>query len=216
MDELSRLIEGFLRTTTASISDALDRRGIRGFMSSDVKPRTVARRIAGPAVPVREVPSADKQPPLLAIEAIDAAAPGSIIVIGADNAPEVALWGGLMSAAARARGLAGAVLDGGVRDVVEIRRDHDFPVYARSAVPSTTVGRYVTVERDVPVWCGGVQVHPGDIVVADDDGVVVVPRAIAGEVLQDAMAIDEVEARMTAELRQGRPFMEVFRKHARI
>lgn len=214
--ELQRLVTGFLNTTTASVSDALDRRGIQGFMSHEIKPRTVSRKIAGIAVTIREVPSTERQPPLRAIEAIDSAPAGAVIVIGVDNGADVAVWGGLMTAAALARGLAGAILDGGVRDVAEIRRDYDFPVYARSIVPSTTVGRYVAIEHDVVVVCGGVRVAPGDIVLGDDDGVVVVPAAVAEGVLQEALSIDAREAQMAQELREGRRFMEVFEKYARI
>lgn len=213
---LDQLIRGFTNTTTASISDVLDRRGIRGFMSHAIKARTVDKKIVGPAVTVREVKSSEARPPTVAIEAIERATPGSVIVIAVEDGADVAVWGGLMTAGAWARGLAGAVLDGGVRDVAEIRRDYQFPVYARSVVPSTTVGRYVAVERDVPVVCGGVRVVPGDIVVADQDGVVVVPIEIAEDVLKEALSIDEREARMAQEIRQGASLSEVIAKYARI
>ena len=84
----------------------------------------------------------------------------------------------------------GAVLDGGVRDLTEIRRDYAFPVYARAVSPGTTLGRFRTVASQVPVRVGGIMVHPGDIVVGDVDGVVVVPHAQAAEVLAMAQEID--------------------------
>jgi regulator of RNase E activity RraA len=98
-----------------------------------------------------------------------------------------------MTAGAVANGHAGAVLDGGVRDLTEIRRDYGFPVYARDVSPGTTLGRYKTVASQVPVRVGGIVVHPGDIVVGDVDGVVVVPQAKAAEVLKMAQEIDARE-----------------------
>ena len=95
-----------------------------------------------------------------------------------------------MTAGAVANGHAGAVLEGGVRDLVEIRRDYGFPVYALDVSPATTLGRYRTVAAQVPVRVGGIIVHPGDIVVGDVDGVVVVPLARAEEVLAMAEEID--------------------------
>ncbi len=86
------------------------------------------------------------------------------------------------------------MLDGGVRDIPEIRRDYGFPVYARSVSAGTTLGRYRTVASQVPVEVGGVVVHQGDIIVADIDGVVVVPKDKAAEVLAMAVEIDLREA----------------------
>ena len=99
-----------------------------------------------------------------------------------------------MTAGAVANGHAGAVLDGGVRDLVEIRRDYGFPVYARSVSPGTTLGRYKTVASQVPVRVAGVVIHPGDLMVGDVDGVVAVPRAHAEQVLAMARDIDQREA----------------------
>jgi 4-hydroxy-4-methyl-2-oxoglutarate aldolase len=103
------------------------------------------------------------------------------------------VWGGLMTAGAVANKHEGAVLDGGVRDLVEIKRDYDFPVYARSVSPGTTLGRFKTLAANVPVRIGGIMVNPGDIIVADVDGVVVVPRQHAQAVLEMAREIDSRE-----------------------
>lgn len=131
--------------------------------------------------------------PQHALDAIDESPAGSIIVIGVKDAQDVAIWGGLMTAGAVANRHAGAVLDGGVRDVTEIRRDYDFPVYARSISPGTTLGRFKTLASNVPIACGGVDVNPGDIIVGDIDGVVVVPRRHADAVLAMAKEIDARE-----------------------
>ena len=160
-------------------------------MASCIKPRINDRRICGPAATVLEVATDEFVPPQHALDLIDEAPQGSVIVIAIEGgAPDVAVWGGLMTAGAVANGHAGAVLEGGVRDLVEIRRDYGFPVYALDVSPATTLGRYKTVAAQVPVRVGGIIVHPGDIVVGDVDGVVVVPRARAEEVLTVAEEID--------------------------
>jgi regulator of RNase E activity RraA len=177
------------------VADAVDKVcGHRGYMDSAIKPRIDEQRICGPAVTVLEAATDEFLPPQHALDLIDEAPQGSVIVISiAGGEPDVAVWGGLMTAGAVANGHAGAVLDGGVRDLVEIRRDYGFPVYARSVIPGTTLGRYKTVAAQVPVRVGGVIVHPGDLIVGDVDGVVVVPQAQAGEVLTLAQEIDARE-----------------------
>ncbi len=204
------VIDGFRRVSTASVADAVETiTGQRGFMSHDVKPRINDAKLVGAAVTVLEVPSPEALPPTHALELIDSSPEGSVVVIGNGADPDVAVWGGLMTAGAAARHLAGAVLDGGVRDVTEIRRDYDFPVFARSVVPGTTVGHYQTLAANVAVSCGGITVHPGDVIVGDVDGVVVVPAAHAAAVLEVALDIEQREAeqarliRETGSLREG-------------
>src|SRR5262245_66253357 len=112
---------------------------------------------------------------------IDNAEPGEVGVIVMEGTLEIAAMGNLMATADKVRGMAGMVLDGAIRDVWDIRR-MGLTVYARSRSPRTAVGHYATVARNVPVECDGITVRPGDIIVADEDGVVVVPqeRAEAG------------------------------------
>lgn len=214
--ELKDIIAGFEQTTTASIADVLDKRGFRGFMNHDIKARTVEKKFVGPAITVKEVRSPEALPPRHAMEAIEHAEPGSVVVISVEDGADVAVWGGIMTAGAVTKGLVGAVLEAGVRDVTEIRRDFGFPVYAKSVVPSTTVGRYVTIANQVPVFCAGVLVTPGDIVIADADGVVVVPRAWAEEVLAEAQAIDAKEANMAREIRECGSLIQIIDKYNRI
>lgn len=192
---MKELIEGFSNVAVASVADAVDKVcGRRGYMSSVIKPRINDKRICGPAATVLEAATDEFVPPQHALDLIDEAPAGSVIVISIEGGePDVAVWGGLMTAGAVANGHAGAVLDGGVRDLTEIRRDYGFPVYARDVSPGTTLGRYRTVASQVPVRVGGILVHPGDIVVGDVDGVVVVPQAQAAEVLKMAQEIDARE-----------------------
>ena len=128
----------------------------------------------------------------------------------------VAVWGGLMTAGSYARGLAGAVLDAGVRDIYEIRRDYDFPVISRSVSPGTTLGHYKTLGANLPVRCGGIDVRPGDIVVGDLDGVVVVPRERADEVLRMAQDIDRRELEQAKLIVEARSLKEGLAKYGRI
>jgi 4-hydroxy-4-methyl-2-oxoglutarate aldolase len=201
--ELKTLVAGFDKVAVASVADAVDKVcGSRGYMDSVIKPRINDKRICGPAATVLEAATDEVLPPQHALDLIDEAPRGSVIVIAIEGGePDVAVWGGLMTAGAVANGHAGALLDGGVRDLVEIRRDYGFPVYARAVSPGTTLGRFRTVASQVPVKLGGVMVHPGDIVVGDIDGVVVVPRASAEEVLKLARAAEvlamaqEIDAR---------------------
>jgi regulator of RNase E activity RraA len=193
--ELEHLIAAFDKVAVASVADAVDKVcGKRGYLRSEIKPRINDKRICGPAATVLEAATDDVVPPQHALDLIDEAPRGSVIVISIEGGePDVAVWGGLMTAGAVANGHAGALLDGAVRDLVEIRRDYGFPVYARDVSPGTTLGRYRTVASQVPVRVGGIVVHPGDIVVGDVDGVVIVPRARAPEVLAMAQEIDARE-----------------------
>lgn len=193
--EMNTLVNEFNKVAVASVADAVDKVcGQRGYMASCIKPRINEQRICGPAATVLEAASDEFVPPQHALDLIDEAPRGSVIVISiAGGEPDVAVWGGLMTAGAVANGHAGAVLDGGVRDLVEIRRDYGFPVYARDVSPGTTLGRYKTVASQVPVRVGGIMVHPGDLIVGDVDGVVVVPQGMAGEVLKMAQEIDARE-----------------------
>ncbi|HKW85148.1 MAG TPA: RraA family protein, partial [Burkholderiaceae bacterium] len=179
----------------ASVADAVDKlTGRRGYMDSRIKPRINDKRICGPAATILESATDEFVPPQHALDLIDEAPEGSVIVIAIEGGqPDVAVWGGLMTAGAVANKHAGAVLDGAVRDLTEIRRDYGFPVYAREVSPGTTLGRYKTVASQVPVRVGDVVVHPGDIIVGDVDGVVVVPREHAAEVLAMSREIDQRE-----------------------
>ena len=214
---LPDIVKGFREVATASAADAVDKlAGKRGYMDHPIKPRINDKRVVGPAVTVLEGPTAEFVPPQHALELIDSAVPGSVMVIGIDGEADVAVWGGLMTAGAYARGFEGAILDGGVRDITEIRRDYDFPVFSRSASPGTTLGRFKTLGSNIPVVCGGITVNPGDIIVADIDGVVVVPQALAEAVLKMAQEIDKRELEQAKLIVQARSLKEGLAKYGRI
>jgi regulator of RNase E activity RraA len=175
------------------------------------------RRIAGPAVTIKDAPTTERIIPLLAMEAIDSASLGSIIVRSVErtDARDIGLWGGLMSQAAKVKGIQAAVLDGACRDLIEAEQ-MKFPIYARSVAPTTSPGRTKVLAINIPIECGGITVAPGDIVVADIDGVVVIPIQKSAEVLKLAQEIDKTEKAEVAELRRGRKMTDVIKKYGRI
>lgn len=211
------LIEGFRRVATASVADAVDKIcGRRGYLGSQIVQRTGRRKIAGPAVTVSEVPTQEMLPPQHALELIDQAEAGSVMVIAVGGEAEVAVWGGLMTAGAVANNLEAAVLDGAVRDVQEIERDFGFPVFARATSPGTTLGRYKTVSSMQPVTIDGVTINPGDVIVGDADGIVVVPIEEAADVLAMAQEIDARESEQARLIIASGSLKEGLAKYGRI
>ncbi|WP_108669988.1 RraA family protein [Peribacillus acanthi] len=218
MSYSKEVIEKFYGVASASVADAVDQVvGKTGYMDFEIKPRINDRKVVGPAVTVKEVFTEEKLPPVHALEAIDESPEGSVVVIGLEGSDRnVAVWGGLMTAGAYVNNLAGAILDAGVRDVTEIKRDYGFPVYSRSISPGTTVGRYKTEALNVPVECGGITVHPGDLIVADLDGVVVVPKAHVEEVLEKAIEIEVREAEQTKLIKSAKSLRAGIEQYNRI
>jgi regulator of RNase E activity RraA len=214
------LIVGFSKSTVASVADAVDQViGQRGFMSHDMRLRVNGKFVGRARTALMRETTPDKAGPAVSakhsVEMIDTAKPGEVGVIVIENGLDVAGLGGLMGTAGKVRGMAGIVIDGGVRDVVEVRA-LGLPVYARSVVPSSSVGRYATVANGIPVKCGGVDVSPGDLIIAGEDGVVVVPQARAMEVLKRAQEIDERETNMLPFIRELKELGKAVAKFNRI
>jgi len=186
------VVQGFRHVTVAAIADVLWADGIAAHMSSEIRP-VFPVKIAGPAVTVQEEPTSERVPPHHMFEAADTAEPGGVIVIAINGYKDVATWGGLATAACKVRGVEATVLDGGCRDIDEIDGLYHYPVYARSVSAGTTIGRFKTTAINISVVCGGVTVNPGDIVVGDRDGIVVVPAEKAEDILQRAIETDRKE-----------------------
>jgi regulator of RNase E activity RraA len=214
------LVAGFKSTYAASVSDAVEIvTGKNGAMRYDMK-LMAGTNLVGRAVTSLAKPApADQATPTLAVkhsvEIIDEARPGDVGVIVMDGTLDIAAMGNLMATAALERGMAGMVLDGAIRDMWDIRR-MGLTVYARSKSPRTAVGHYATVAKNVPVECAGVTVRQGDIIVADEDGVVVVPQERAAEVLKEAQSIDARESGMYPFIRQFKSLQEAIKKFNRI
>jgi 4-hydroxy-4-methyl-2-oxoglutarate aldolase len=214
------VIAGFAASTVASVSDAVDQVvGRRGYLAHDVRPFVGGAFVGRAATALVRPAAPDQATPALAVkhsvEMIDAANAGDVGVIVMEGSLDVAAIGGLMGTAAKARGMAGMVLDGAVRDIAELRA-LQLPVYARSASPATAVSRYASVSKQVPVECAGVTVSPGDIVVAGEDGVVVVPKDRAAEVLERAREIDARETKMVPFIREHRSLQKAIEAFNRI
>ena len=148
----------------------------------------------------------------LEIALIDDLKPGEVPVLACGTSGRIAPWGELLSTAARARGAAGCLTDGLVRDIKQIRR-MGFPVFHGGIGPLDSKGRGKVGEIDGPGEWAGVRVEPGDLVVGDADGVIVVPRAVEDEVLARAFAKVEGEDQTRAELERGDTLAEVFARH---
>jgi regulator of RNase E activity RraA len=202
---------------TAVLSDVLDELGFRDqAMPPSIRPLDEDLVLAGFARTglYREVfeAVAGENPYELEIALVDDLAPGEVAVFGCCGSRRIAPWGELLSTASRARGAVGCVTDGMVRDVRAIRALR-FPVFHGGIAPLDSKGRGKVAEIDTPIRCGGVAVAPGDLVVGDADGVVVVPRAVEDEALRRAFAKVAGENTTRDELAAGAKLADVFAKY---
>jgi regulator of RNase E activity RraA len=183
-------------------------------MHSGMKPIFPGKAV-GPALTVRLSPG-DLQDPLAALHA---AKPGDVVVVDAGGETETSVFGGLMGSLFRNLGVAGAIIDGACRDTDELR-DIGFLVFSRAVTARGThtmfSGRKDDVALSVPVQCGGIVVHPGDIIVADEIGVTVVPLADAAAVLPLAREQAEREEATRQRIREGRSFEQLLEEFGRI
>lgn len=203
------------RCYSAVLSDVLDTLGHRSrTMAPAIRPLVPTMRCWGEAVTIRmeAVGSVPERPFQMEMELLDDLRPGQVIVAECRAQELSAFWGGLLTNAAIGRGAAGVVTDGGARDYAEITA-LGFAVFCRGLTPRDSLGRMDGVARDVPVRCGGVSVEPGDLVFADVDGVVVVPRAVAEDVVARAWEKVRGEGRVREELRSGASVVETFRRY---
>jgi 4-hydroxy-4-methyl-2-oxoglutarate aldolase len=202
------------RLATALLSDVLDGMGRRAqTLPPRIRPLDEAAVLAGWArtalfMDVHEV-APDENPYAQAIALIDDLRPDDIPVFACGTSGRIAAWGELLSTAARARGAAGAVMDGLVRDVRAIR-SMGFPVFHGGIGPLDSKGRGKVMQCDVTIACAGVEVRPGDFIFGDADGVIVVPRAIAAEAVGRALAKRAGEEETLAALQAGEKLATVF------
>jgi regulator of RNase E activity RraA len=212
------LITDFRRVEVASVSDALEQlTGQRMYMSHRMTPifTTKFAGIARTVLLKKDEGNSDPAALNGMLEAIDQGSTDSVYVMVVEDGEDIAGMGGLMGTAMAARGYAGAVINGGVRDVAYLRKIR-FPVYATGIVPSTSVHHYRFAGSQIPLTCDGVKVNAGDIVAADSDGVVVVPRARAQEVLAIAQQMDFKEHSMYAVIEEMKSIMEAVKKFGRL
>ena len=205
------------RLATSTLANALDDAGLHHNVMATIKAVAPGMGFAGPAVTVHEVTgdygsftSADFRVGAM----IDAAAPGDVIVVDMGGAA-CSTWGGMASLAAKVKGVAGLLVDGGVRDLEEMI-EFEFPVFARHLVPTTGRTRLKVAAIDEAVTVDGVRVAPGDLIVADGTGVVCLPRERALDITARAEALQRDDERAVAEIRGGLSFSEAMQKFTRI
>lgn len=191
-----------LALKTALLSDAL---GKTGAMDHDMKCFSANCRMAGPAATLR-VHTADI---LMVGKALSMCVQGKVLVIDGQGDRNTALWGSIITMAARLKALQGVVIDGAIRDVAGIRRDR-LPVFARSVVPNAGGAEYLG-QLNVPIQCGGVVVNPGDWVVGDEDGVVVIPANRLRSVLKKAELLGQIEKQIERAVRRGQDLASLLR-----
>ena len=212
------IVDGFRLVEVASVADAMEQLyGQKNYMAHDMRP-LFPTKFAGPAVTVMLKKEEHKEGSKASqgmLDAIDAAPPGSVYVMVLEDGLDYAGMGALMSTAMKARGLTAAVVDGSVRDTPQLAR-LQFPVFSRGTVPSTTINHYRFAGGNIPVKCAGVMVSPGDIIVADEDGVVVVPKAKAAEVLKKSEELDNTEHTMLPFIEKFKSIKEAVAKFGRI
>ncbi len=200
---------------TALLSDALDS---LGYMHQALPPHIrpldedlvmVGRARTALFMDVYEQPSPDSNPYELEIALVDGLGPEDVAVFSCGATGRIAPWGGLLSTASQMRGAAGALMDGLVRDIRDIRA-MKFPVFHGGIGPLDSKGRGKIVALDVPVECAGVPISPGDLIFGDADGCIVVPRAIEADVIAVANEKLKGERNTVDALRAGRLLGEVY------
>jgi 4-hydroxy-4-methyl-2-oxoglutarate aldolase len=206
------------RLTSSVISDVLDGMGVRGqAMASDIRPLSDEMMAVGKAFTMLMTDQYDmeKETFTLQFQAIDSLKEDDVMMVCSNGSERAALWGELLSTAARHRRANGAIIDGLVRDVLLIR-EMGFPVFAKGVRPTSSKGRVIAVDNGCPVEMGGVHVEQGDLVVADIDGVVVVPSGVVEAVVEKALDVVERETMTRDELRKGAGLYDVYKKYGTV
>jgi regulator of RNase E activity RraA len=199
----------------AVIADVLDAHGRRNqVLAAGIAHRAGGRTVVGRAATMLACDEAAVvgEPYAAQVAATDALRPGDVVVAAAAVPSGCAFWGELFSTAALARGARGAIVDGLVRDTGKIDA-LGFPTFASGVRPVDSMGRATVRAANVPIRCGGVVVHPGDLVFAERDGIVVVPAEIEEEVVEAALAKATKENDMRAEIAAGTLLADAWKRH---
>jgi regulator of RNase E activity RraA len=204
-----RMLDRLRALDTCAVSDALDTLKLPGA-TTGIRPLwAVTEPVAGRVRTVQAGPRQDGKPAQhIAAAAIEAAETGDVLVIANGGRTDVSCWGGILTLAARRNGIGGVVIDGACRDIAE-SAEHGFPVFGRAVVPVSARGRIVQLAMDEPVEFAGIRVHPGDVVFADQNGVVFIPAAELDRVVALAERIVARESAMAEAVLAGNPVTEV-------
>jgi len=210
------LIEGYrsllsIFSPSCVLADCMERSGV---LRSDIRPLFDAR-FAGVALTVRLYPGDLVD----CLDALAVAQKGDVILVDAAGETETSIWGGLMAGLCLQKGVVGAVVDGAIRDTDEIKK-LGFPIFSRAIVPRSTHSpfskRMEPIEVNVPIHCGGALVMPGDVVLADEIGIVIVPQSQAQDVLTRAQAQAAQEEATRQRIREGKTVEELLAEFGRL
>jgi regulator of RNase E activity RraA len=209
-------LEQLRHVSTATLTTQLFKRGLRNVFLQGVaplvKPAPGAPNVVGPAFTLRNIPAREdldhvgvfQDPDHPQRKAVESAPPGSVLVQDCRGERAVASVGSILALRLAKRGVAGMVSDGPVRDSGTIA-ELGLPIWCAGASAPLNLAKHHAVDMNVPIACGGVPVYPGDIVVADVDGVVIVPREMAADVARDAAEQEQLEVFITQRIDEGRP-----------
>ncbi len=216
-NDWAALAERAAKLYTGALTDVLDELGERGCtLPPNLLPLREGMRLAGPAFPVEGVPAVqlDRDASIRGILTMFGEVPAHHVVVYQthDEASTAAHLGELSAISLRARGCVGAVIDGGCRDI-EIILTEEFPVFCRYTTPADAVPRWRIEHWNRPVTVGAVRVEPGDYVVADRDGIVVVPAALLDEVFERAEVVVATENEIRTAVRAGVAPLEAYDKY---
>jgi regulator of RNase E activity RraA len=199
--------------TTATIISLLMKQGIKNAVMNRVMPLAPSTpKCVGPAFTMRNIPMREDLagPEVLADPnypqrvMLETAPPGTVVVLDCLGVGDNGMVGDLMVARLKVRGVEAFVGDGGVRDAVETA-DMGFPVYCKGISPYPSTNRFLAIELQCPIGCGGVAVYPGDIIVGDSDGVVVIPEKLADDIATQGAKAELIETFVKEKLEEGRP-----------
>jgi len=211
---LPELNRRYRRLYTGVVADILDTKGVRNHsLPPSIRPLKDHMKVAGPAFTCLGIQTGDiksDDTPML-IKMLEAVTPHCVVVLSASGDRSSSHWGEIMTLSARQRGCTGAVVDGGLRDTPFILK-LNFPVFTDFYMPASSISRWELKEFQAVTKVGEVSVYPGDYVLGDMDGVVIIPQALTEEVLAESEQAVQREQKMRQALRKGMPLNEVNKK----
>ncbi len=205
-----KAIEALSGITTATITTVLHKKGLRNVWLRGTKPLNRGqKRIVGPAFTLRFIPAREDlatpeswASPVSTRAAIEAMPPGCIAVADAMGYTDAGIFGDILCQRIKVRGVAGLITDGVVRDLAGVLRT-DLPVWCNGAAAPASIAGLTFVNWQEPIACGGVAIFPDDIIVADDDGAVVIPKALLNDVIDAGIEQERFEAWIIGEVQSG-------------
>jgi regulator of RNase E activity RraA len=205
-----KTIETLSGIATATLTTVLLKKGLRNVWLRGARPlRPGQKRLVGPAFTLRFVPAREDlatpeswSSPISTRTAIEAMPAGCIAVVDAMGVTDAGIFGDILCERMKARGVAGLITDGVVRDVAGVLRT-DLPVWCNGVAAPPSVAGLTFVDWQKPIGCGGVAIFPDDVIVADEDGAVVIPQALLNDVVEAAAEQEKLEAWIVAEVQSG-------------